>query len=144
MFSDLPSPTPQTSHSHYWDTPPGYGLASIADVDCTSWSCSIHLGRASASSGCGLLSPSLLHRHNCTQFLTVMGILACTSCRSRKIACDRRQPACSRCLLSGKMCEFRARKSAKPAVHSQIQAFEARLGMSLRSYASIQRHLVHS
>ncbi|KAH6694320.1 hypothetical protein BKA61DRAFT_624079 [Leptodontidium sp. MPI-SDFR-AT-0119] len=107
-------------------------------------SCSIHLGRASASSGCGLLSPSLLYGHNCTQFLTVIGILACTSCRSRKIACDRGQPACSRYLLSRKICEFRARKSAKPAVHSRIKAFEVRLGMSLRLYAFIQRHIVYS
>jgi len=57
-----------------------------------------------------------------------MGLLACNFCRSRKIACDRKQPACSRCLLAGRACEYRARKSSKLAVHSRIKAFENRLG----------------
>ena len=62
-----------------------------------------------------------------------MGLLACTVCRSRKLACNRRLPSCSRCLLSGKTCEYPARKSAKtaphPSVRPRVRLFEARLGM---------------
>ncbi|KAH7381951.1 fungal-specific transcription factor domain-containing protein [Cadophora sp. MPI-SDFR-AT-0126] len=72
-----------------------------------------------------------------------MGILACTFCRSRKIACDRKQPSCSRCLFTGKPCEYRARKSAKLAVHSRIKAFESRLG-TLESQLLQEQILKHS
>ncbi|KAH7333165.1 fungal-specific transcription factor domain-containing protein [Rhexocercosporidium sp. MPI-PUGE-AT-0058] len=41
----------------------------------------------------------------------------------------------TRCSLSGKKCEYRTRRSAKPAVHSRLRLFEARLG-------NLESHLV--
>ena len=56
--------------------------------------------------------------------------LACVSCRSRKLKCDRVKPSCARCLKNSAECvypEFRRKPAFK---RRNVKELEARLGMS--------------
>ncbi|PNY24693.1 Binuclear zinc transcription factor [Tolypocladium capitatum] len=62
--------------------------------------------------------------------------LACVSCRSRKLRCDRTKPACARCLRVGGECVYPESKRKPTFRRRNVEALEARL-------AQVEDYLSH-
>ena len=56
--------------------------------------------------------------------------LACVSCRSRKLKCDRTKPACARCLKVGGECVYPESRRKPTFKRRNVKELEARLGTS--------------
>ena len=57
--------------------------------------------------------------------------LACVSCRSRKLKCDRTKPACSRCVKVNNECVYPESRRKPAFKRKNVKELEARLGMAL-------------
>src|SRR5699024_5216917 len=55
--------------------------------------------------------------------------LACVSCRSRKLKCDRTKPACARCVKGGAGCCYPESRRKPTFKRRNVKELEARLGM---------------
>jgi hypothetical protein len=56
--------------------------------------------------------------------------LACVSCRSRKLKCDRTKPACARCLKVGGECVYPESRRKPTFKRRNVKELEARLGIN--------------
>lgn len=57
--------------------------------------------------------------------------LACVSCRSRKLKCDRTKPACSRCVKVNNECVYPESRRKPTFKRRNVKELEARLGTPL-------------
>lgn len=56
--------------------------------------------------------------------------LACVTCRSRKLKCDRTKPSCARCRRDGIECVYPESRRKPPFRREHVKHLEARLGNS--------------
>lgn len=64
---------------------------------------------------------------------TTTEALACVSCRSRKLKCDRRIPICSRCAKVNGECVYPESRRKPTFKRRNVKELEARLGKKLYS-----------
>lgn len=64
--------------------------------------------------------------------------LACVSCRSRKLKCDRTKPACKRCARLKSDCVYPESRRKPATKRRNVKQLEERLGMSCPLYAEPQ------
>ncbi|BCR91309.1 uncharacterized protein ACHE_70152A [Aspergillus chevalieri] len=60
---------------------------------------------------------------------------ACDECRRRKLRCDRGQPKCEVCALSGVVCNFNSSRPPRGPKRGQIRAMQSRI-------ATLERHIL--
>jgi hypothetical protein len=63
--------------------------------------------------------------------------LACSSCRSRKLKCDRLKPACTRCAKVKNDCVYPESRRKPAFKRRNVRELETRLGRARKSYAHI-------
>lgn len=73
-----------------------------------------------AGSGSGSLPPSLL---------------ACYTCKLRKLRCDKTLPVCGRCAKAGEECEYpsQRRRPTMPITRPRVRNLQAKIRMSILS-----------
>lgn len=80
-----------------------------------------------------------------------MNRIACLNCRTAKRKCDFLEPSCTRCLQTGKRCQYELSCKRKPATYryistlrTRIEVLEKALKMASNSQSNVQCNKVNS